>query len=86
MICRQDPRLRKIPFLTRRPTFSEAQRVASTLAQIKYEDPPAPPTQAGVLDASVPPTPTRAAVDSVAALTLKEKKITAPSMLSESDM
>ena len=36
----QDPRVVRIPFMTRRPTFSETQRIAQQLSQLTYQDPP----------------------------------------------
>ncbi|KAG6546346.1 hypothetical protein Mapa_012387 [Marchantia paleacea] len=35
---RNDPRLRRIPFTTRRPTFKEAQRVFRVLASVTYDE------------------------------------------------
>jgi hypothetical protein len=34
-LARDDPRLRRVPFNTRRPTFTETQRVVRLLAQVR---------------------------------------------------
>ncbi len=40
-VARADPRLRSVPFPTRRPTFTEAKRVARTLLTVYAAAPPA---------------------------------------------
>uniref|UniRef100_A0A061R5G9 Ankyrin repeat and zinc finger domain-containing protein 1-like n=1 Tax=Tetraselmis sp. GSL018 TaxID=582737 RepID=A0A061R5G9_9CHLO len=44
-LSQRDPRVRRIPFATRRPTFAEAKRVAWSLARVWREEPP--PADAG---------------------------------------
>ena len=41
-LARGDPRLRSVPFPTRRPTYAEAKRVARTLLTVYAAAPPAP--------------------------------------------
>ena len=36
VLSRDDPRLRRVPFNTRRPTFGETQRVVKLLAQVRH--------------------------------------------------
>ena len=46
---RGDPRVRSVPFTTRRPTFSETKRVAQTLLTVTASEAPAalPPSASG---------------------------------------
>ncbi len=41
LLLRADPRVRPVPFPTRRPTFAEAKRVARTLLNVYVAAPPA---------------------------------------------
>lgn len=50
LLSRADPRVRPVPFPTRRPTFAEAKRVARTLLNVYAAVPPAaaPPPAAAL--------------------------------------